>query len=187
MSIKNKKWLPFSLTAFIILADQISKALVVATMPLVLHNSRVSASVDLIGDFLRFTHIRNTAILFSIGQNFPPLLKTIFFVIAPVILLVLLIVFYFRSKEIKWNHRWILAGILGGGFGNMIDRIFRTDGVVDFIDVKFYGLFGMERWPTFNIADSAIVVSAIFLLIILISEEITVYKNKKRSAHEQKN
>ena len=55
--------------------------------------------------------------------------------------------------------------ICGGGFGNLIDRFFRSEGVIDFIDVKFYGLFGLERWPTFNIADSAVVVCGILLLI----------------------
>ena len=39
-------------------------------------------------------------------------------------------------------------GIVGGGLGNLVDRFFRKEGVVDFIDVKFYGLFGLERWPT---------------------------------------
>ena len=37
--------------------------------------------------------------------------------------------------------------------------------MVDFIDVKFYGLFGMERWPTFNVADSAVVVCGILLVV----------------------
>lgn len=59
--------------------------------------------------------------------------------------------------------------ILGGGVGNIIDRIFRPLGVVDFIDVRFYGLFGLERWPTFNIADSAIVVGGILLIISLLT------------------
>jgi signal peptidase II len=36
--------------------------------------------------------------------------------------------------------------------------------VVDFIDVKFFGLFGLERWPTFNLADSTLVVGGILLL-----------------------
>jgi signal peptidase II len=59
-------------------------------------------------------------------------------------------------------------GIIGGGFGNLIDRFFRPDGVVDFIDVKFYGLFGLERWPTFNVADSAVVVCGSLLFISML-------------------
>jgi signal peptidase II len=54
---------------------------------------------------------------------------------------------------------------VGGGLGNVIDRIFRSEGVVDFLSFKFYGLFGFERWPTFNVADSSVVVCAVLLVI----------------------
>ena len=47
----------------------------------------------------------------------------------------------------------------------IIDRIARPDGVIDFLSVKFYGLFGLERWPTFNVADSAVVVCGILLVV----------------------
>jgi len=47
--------------------------------------------------------------------------------------------------------------------------------VVDFIDIKFYGLFGFERWPTFNAADSSVVVCCILLFISIILDS----KNKK--------
>jgi len=74
---------------------------------------------------------------------------------------------------------WFICGILGGGFGNLIDRFFRSEGVVDFIDVKFYGLFGLERWPTFNIADAAIVVCAFGLFIMIFLQE----RKEKRTQH----
>ena len=54
----------------------------------------------------------------------------------------------------------------------MIDRLFRSLRVVDFISVKFYGLFGLERFPTWNVADSAVVVSVILLLLSFIIKEI---------------
>ena len=62
-------------------------------------------------------------------------------------------------------QRWAICGIVGGGIGNLIDRFFRAEGVVDFIDVKFYGLFGFERWPTFNIADASVVVCGVLLVL----------------------
>ena len=46
-----------------------------------------------------------------------------------------------------------------------MDRLFRVRGVVDFIDVKFYGLLGFDRWPTFNLADSTVVVAGILLIV----------------------
>jgi len=58
-----------------------------------------------------------------------------------------------------------VAGIIGGGLGNLIDRIFRPQGVVDFISVNFYGFLGFSRWPTFNIADSSVVVCGILLFL----------------------
>ena len=66
------------------------------------------------------------------------------------------------------SQRWAVAGIIGGGMGNIIDRIFRPNGVVDYISVKFYGIFGMERWPTFNIADASVVVCCLYLLVTII-------------------
>ena len=51
--------------------------------------------------------------------------------------------------------------------GNIIDRIFRPEGVVDFISAKFYGILGFERWPTFNAADSSVVVCGIILVVTL--------------------
>ena len=74
-----------------------------------------------------------------------------------------------------------IIGIIGGGIGNIIDRFFRAEGVVDFIDVKFFGIFGLERWPTFNVADAAVVVCGIILIVSFL---ITICKEKKDSANE---
>ena len=78
-------------------------------------------------------------------------------------------------------------GIAGGGLGNLIDRFFRAEGVVDFIDIKFFGLFGLERWPTFNVADSAVVICGILLVISFIVISITdEMKNRKSKSSEEK-
>jgi signal peptidase II len=77
----------------------------------------------------------------------------------------MLVWYYFYSEEFNTLQRWAIAGILGGGLGNITDRIIRPDGVVDFISVKFYGFLGLERWPTFNIADSSVVICCILFLI----------------------
>jgi signal peptidase II len=103
-----------------------------------------------------------------LGHNLPEFIKPAIFIVVPLVLLVGLIWYYFRSTEITRLQRWVLAGIIGGGFGNLIDRIFRPDGVVDFISVKFYGIFGLARWPTFNIADASVVVCCVVLLFSLL-------------------
>ncbi|MBR6583864.1 MAG: signal peptidase II, partial [Treponema sp.] len=99
----------------------------------------------------------------------------------PIIVMVMVIVVYLRNNDFTKLQRWCIAGIVGGGIGNLIDRIFRAEGVVDFIDVKFYGLFGLERWPTFNVADSAVVVCGILLVISFIQTIIADSKANKEN------
>lgn len=156
---------PLWLSVALIIADQISKAIIVATIPL----HTIGASF--LDGFLRIIHTRNLAIAFSLGRSLPEHLRTILFIILPLILLVLLVIYFVKTNEFTNLQRWAVAGIIGGGFGNMIDRVFRPDGVVDFIDVRFYGLFGLERWPTFNVADSSVVVAGILLAASFIFEK----------------
>lgn len=156
---------PLWLSIAIIAADQLSKALIVANIPL----HTIGASY--LDGFLRIIHTRNLAIAFSLGRSLPEHIRTILFIILPSILLVVLIVYFVKTEEFTRLQRWAVAGIIGGGFGNMIDRILRPDGVVDFIDVRFYGLFGLERWPTFNVADSSVVVAGILLAASFILEK----------------
>jgi len=155
----KERILPLSLTSFVILVDQITKA-VIARWPI---NSFIAQVFN--NDFLQIIHVRNPAIAFSMGRNLPEPLKPVLFIVVPILVLGFLIWYFLKSNEFTLFQRWAAAGIIGGGIGNIIDRIFRPEGVVDFIDVKFYGIFGWERWPTFNIADSAVVVCCILLLI----------------------
>ena len=117
------------------------------------------------GGFFRIIHARNTAIAFSIGTDMPQALKIILFSAVPLIVLGIIAFYLLKTDSLTKLQRWAACGILGGGAGNLVDRIFRPLGVVDFLDVKFYGLFGLDRWPTFNVADAAIVVCG-FLLVI---------------------
>lgn len=147
------------LSAFLIIADQISKKLIVDNIAV----NSIGASFW--SDFLWIVHVKNLGIAFSLGDSVPNFVRVILFIIIPLIVMGGLVVYILRAETISAFQRWIMAGILGGGLGNLVDRIFRPDGVVDFISVKFYGLFGMERFPVFNIADSSIVVFGILLLI----------------------
>ncbi|MDR2758687.1 MAG: signal peptidase II [Spirochaetaceae bacterium] len=170
--LTKDKTLPFLLTAFIIIADQGVKSFIVKNWP---DTGRGVFIKDVFNnDILWIYHVRNRAIAFSLGNTLPDFIKPVLFIAVPLILLGGLVWYYFKSWEITGIQRWVLAGIIGGGLGNLIDRICRPAGVVDFISVKFYGLFGLVRWPTFNIADASVVVSCIILLI-----SILVIKNPK--------
>ena len=170
-----KKLLPFILTGLVVLVDQITKAIIVALIPI------YTVGANIFGDLLRIVHVANTGVAFSLGDSMPLAIRRILFAIIPLIVIVLVIVVYFRNDEFNSVQRWSICGIIGGGIGNIIDRFFRAEGVVDFIDVKFFGIFGLERWPTFNVADAAVVVCGIILIVSFL---ITICKEKKDSANE---
>lgn len=165
ISLKSSRY--FILTSLILLVDQITKFLVIKYIPL--H----SIGWNLWGDFFRLIHVRNLGMAFSLGSGIPNLLRILLLIVLPLSMLVLLAIYIAKNRELTGAKCWILAAILGGGVGNLIDRAFRNEGVVDFLDFKFYGLFGLERWPTFNVADSTLVVSAITLILL------TVIQNTK--------
>ncbi len=162
-----KAW-PFLLTALIVSADQLTKAFITLRWP----KEGVFIMDVFNNDFLWIIHVRNKAIAFSIGQGIPDSLRMVLFILLPLVVLAGLVLYYFRTETFTPFQRWVVAGIIGGGIGNLIDRIFRPDGVVDFISVNFYGLLGLSRWPTFNVADSSVVVCGILLsLSVMIAGE----------------
>ena len=173
--MEKKKLLPFILNGLVVLADQITKAIVVALIPL------YTVGANIFGDLLRIVHVANTGVAFSLGDSMPLAIRRILFAIIPLIVIVLVIVVYFRNDEFNSVQRWAICGIIGGGIGNIIDRFFIPSGVVDFIDVKFFGIFGLERWPTFNVADAAVVVCGIILIVSFLG---TIFKEQKDSVNE---
>ncbi|MDR0472188.1 MAG: signal peptidase II [Treponema sp.] len=174
--IDKQKCIPFILSAVIIAADQMSKAFVAKNWPYSWPGTFIK---DLFGNgLIQFYHVRNKAIAFSLGQNIPENLRPVLFIILPIIVLGFLVWYYFSSSDFRMSQRWAMAGIIGGGIGNIIDRIFRPDGVVDFIDIKFFEfVFANGRWPTFNVADSSVVVCCILLFIFILSSPKEDNKN----------
>ncbi len=172
------KLLPLVLTVVVIVLDQITKMLINRYLPLG-PGELVKIGPSFIGDFIRIIHVNNPGVAFSFGSSWPLFLRRIMFSLVPIVVLVVVLVVYFRNDDFTKVQRWAITGIVGGGFGNIIDRLFRADGVIDFIDVKFFGIFGMERWPTFNVADSAVVVCGIMLIVSFIVMIVKDSKSKK--------
>ena len=177
MKDAKNKLLPIILAVAVVALDQITKAIIVHTIPL------YTPGCQLFGDFIRIVHVVNTGVAFSFGASWSDTARSIFFSLMPLIVIGLVLVVYFRNNEFTKLQRWGIMGIIGGGLGNLIDRIFRPEGVVDFIDVKFFGIFGMERWPTFNVADAAVVVCGIMLLISFL---ITISRSEKAKKEAEK-
>ena len=168
--------LPLILAVVVIILDQITKVLVCRFIPV------NTIGAQFLGDFLRIIHVRNPGVAFSFGARWSDSMRRLAFSVIPIIVLAIVFGVYFRNNDFTKLQRWAISGVVGGGFGNIIDRIFRPDGVVDFIDVKFYGLFGLERWPTFNVADSAVVVCGILLVVSFIISIIKEQKQEKKEA-----
>ena len=121
--------------AAVVLADQLTKALVVANIPLGGH-------VAFLPGFLDFTYVRNTGAAFSSFEGMQWLFALIFLVFT------LGIIYEYFCKRMPFTgfERWMIAAIYAGGLGNMIDRL-RLGYVVDMIETQF-----ME-FPVFNVAD----------------------------------
>ncbi len=143
-------------------ADQITKYLVVANIPLY-------GEVPFIPDVLHLTYVQNTGAAFSMLQGMQWLFAVIF-----LLLTVLLFWEYFKSPlPFTRLERLCIAAVYGGGLGNMIDRV-RLGYVVDMIETRFI------QFPIFNVADCFITCGSILLLVHLIFFNRNFWKDEKK-------
>ena len=155
----TSRLIPLILSAGIIVLDQVAKLIVIATIP-------KGGGIKVIGDFFRIIHVQNPAIAFSIGHAIAAGPRRTLFIFLPLVVIALLFLYYLFTRDpLTRFQKWCFGALVGGGLGNYVDRIFRPAGVVDFLDFKFYGIFGLERWPTFNVADMTLVITGILLFI----------------------
>lgn len=135
--------------------DQVTKVWAVETLS-------GQPSIEVLGDLFKFTLVYNEG--GAMGTSFGS--STWYLIIALIIIPILLYYLYLYRATLSFTIP--LAFICGGAIGNLIDRI-RIGRVVDFIDVDFFDInflgFQLDRWWTFNIADSAISCALVFLLI----------------------
>ena len=147
----------FLVTGLVVALDQFTKQLAINSL---MQNEK---SLVLIADWLKLTYTENTGIAFGISLGSHSLLIAI-----TVLILAALLLYVVFSKNRTPVFLVTFGLILGGGVGNLIDRV-AFGRVVDFIHVDIYQgyLLGswMSLWPVFNIADSAITVGACILLI----------------------
>ncbi|HWY42588.1 MAG TPA: signal peptidase II [Candidatus Sulfotelmatobacter sp.] len=145
------RWL--LLTLFIVVADRATKALVEARTTEGWHH-------ELIHNFIYLVHSKNPGIAFSMFANshshllhFGLIVLSLFFIAALAWLLL-------TSKSVTWRSLAGLALLIGGAAGNLTDRLVHG-AVTDFFEVWL----GTYRYPAFNVADSAITIGAILVLL----------------------
>jgi signal peptidase II len=138
---------PLLITAAIVaFVDQLTKSWALAEL-------EGGRSIDVIDGILGLRLTFNAGGAFGLGREFPA-----FFLVATIVVIVLIVGWLGRTGET--SAAVPLGLVLGGGIGNLLDRVFRDfDGrVVDFID--------LHLWPVFNIADSCIVIGVGVLLLM---------------------
>lgn len=139
-----------SIVATIILVDQVTKEIIVREIG----PDAGRRSIEIIPGFFNFTFVRNTGSAFGLFQGQSAILTVL-----AMGAIVFLAAYYFRQARHDSLVAIALALQLGGAVGNVIDRL-RYGYVVDFLD--------FPRFPTFNVADSAITVGVVLLMYALI-------------------
>lgn len=136
------------------------------TKLLIIHNLELDDSVSIIPGFFRLTHLENPGAAFSMFAELSSPFRTALLVSVSVAALAV-VSFLLWKRRNEFNATTLaLSLILGGAFGNLWDRL--ADGkVTDFLD--FY--VGSHHWPPFNMADSAIVVGALLLMIRMLRKD----------------
>jgi signal peptidase II len=152
-------WRPFARPAeiitilVIVVLDQVTKALVRASLPL-------GDSRTVIPNFVDLTHVQNTGAAFGMLNNVDFAYKPLVMVAIAAVALLAIAAY---GTQLGFNDRLARAGlalILGGAFGNLVDRAVAGH-VVDFVDVYW----GDIHFWAFNVADAAITVGAIFVIL----------------------
>lgn len=113
-------------------------------------------------DMIRLEFVQNDGAFLSLGSNWPPIIKVITFLILPFLLLIAASFFTIFSNKLSSCQRWLVALIVSGGVGNLIDRVLIDGLVTDFLNMGI----GPVRTGIFNIADVAITMGTILLVLM---------------------
>jgi signal peptidase II len=158
----------FAVIIVVIVADQVTKALIVDAM-------RLYESWEIIPGFFNLVYVTNSGAAFSFLADSNSPWRHYFFLCIGAVALVGLSVAHWKLRKENGLYSLALALIAGGAAGNLIDRV-RFGSVIDFLD--FY--LGSYHWPAFNVADSAICIGVGLFLLINIFDTRNRDLRKKR-------
>ncbi len=136
----------------VLVLDAVSKAFVRAEI------SVHGETIRVLGDFLRLTHVRNTGSAFSLFQG-----GRFFFIGFSLVSIALIAALARAPRYRRGAYAVSLGMILGGAFGNLVDRILFGH-VTDWIDMGV----PTYRWPTYNVADVGITLGVALLAVLMI-------------------
>lgn len=162
--MKKNKEQAYKITCIILIIDQILKNIIKTKMSL-------NQEIVLIKNFFSINYLKNTGAAFSILTNQTFILIIISFII-------IFVLDRFLTKEKNLNNLSVISIglILGGIFGNLLDRIIYK-GVIDYLSFRIFSY----NFPVFNFADMAITIGTFLLLFNMVKEEIQNKKLDKRN------
>ena len=138
----------FLITAAVIILDQFTKNMV-------RNNLFEGESIPIIQNIFHFTHVKNTGAAFSIFQG-----QYLITIGIPIILIIICVIFLVKhNKSMHISLKISVPLIIGGGLGNLYDRIvygYVTD------------MFDFRVFPVFNVADIAVCIGCALLIIFVI-------------------
>ena len=153
------RFMYIAIAVLIFAGDQLTKKMVQASIPL-------QGVVPVVPHLFNLTRTQNSGAAFGLFSDSASPWKTALLIIVSAALLATVVGVVWRNRQVQWEAGVGLSLILGGASSNLLDRICRGQ-VVDFLD--FY--FRSYHWFTFNLADSAIVVGAGFLIVQVASAQ----------------
>jgi signal peptidase II len=127
--------------------------------------------IRMFNDTFRLQYAENPGAFLSFGANIPENIRYWLLTVLIGIFLVIMLYYLIKSRKINRPNTIALSIILGGGFGNLIDRIFNDGRVIDFLNLGI----GTFRTGIFNVADIAITLGVFWLAILSITNS---YNNK---------
>lgn len=142
------KMIYYLIALFVIAIDQVSKWLIVKNMEL-------GTSIPIIDNVLYITSHRNRGAAWGILEG-----QMWFFYIITIVFVGFIVIYMKKYAKTDMLLGVSLGLILGGAIGNFIDRVFRQE-VVDFIHVYIFSY----NYPVFNIADSALCIGVVLIII----------------------
>ncbi|NVK83890.1 MAG: signal peptidase II [Cytophagia bacterium] len=145
------------------------------TKDLARKNIEYHETIQVIGDYLILTKVENPGAFLGMGSELSPVLRTILLLILPCIVMVAVGVYLIRNKQMSMINLWALSFIVGGGIGNLYDRILYGQ-VTDMIFMDFQ----FAHTGIFNMADVSVMVGTGLILL-----EQFLPKKKKEEAQLQ--
>ena len=151
-----KKWIVIGFILFSCLScDQATKA--AAKRHLATH-----PAISFANDMVRLQYAENRGAFLSLGSRLPSHIGFLVFVMLPVVFLAGMLVYIMLPHEIEPTKLIALSMIIGGGTGNLYDRIFNNGLVIDFMNIGI----GSIRTGIFNVADVAIMIGCLLIFFL---------------------